>query len=70
MSKLRSIAEQSDSMPLPMHIVQQMLYMDDVIQCPLCILDIVNRSAEVRGYKRVHKLVNREDKSMSHIVLS
>ena len=42
-------------------------YMDDVIQCPLCILYIVNRSAEVREYKRVHKLVNREDKSMSHI---
>ena len=70
MSKLRSIAEQFDSMSLLMYIVQQLLYMDDVIQCPLCILYIVNRSAEVRGYKRVHKLVNREDKSMSHIVLS
>ena len=44
--------------------------MDDVIQCPLCILYIVNRSAEVKEYKRVHKLVNWEDESMSHIVLS
>ena len=44
--------------------------MDDVIQCPLCILYIVNRSAEVREYKRVHKLVKREDETMSHIVLS
>ncbi len=70
MSKLRPIAEQFDSMPLPNAHVQQMLYMDDVIQCNLCILYIVNRSAEVRGYKRVHKLVYREDESMSHIVLS
>ncbi len=46
------------------------LYMDDVIQCPLCFLYTVYRSAEVRKYKRVHKLVNREDKTMSHIVLS
>ncbi len=44
--------------------------MDDVIQCPLCFLYTVYRSAEVREYKRVHKLVKREDKTMSHIVLS
>jgi hypothetical protein len=54
----------------PMYIVQQILYMDDVIQCPLCFLYTVYRSAEVREYKRVHKLVNREDETMSHKVLN
>ncbi len=44
--------------------------MDDVIQCPLCFLSTVYGSAEVREYKRVHKLVNRQDETMSHIVLS
>ena len=53
-----------------MYNVPQILYMDDVIQCPLCFLYTVYRSAEVREYKRVHKLVNREDETMSHIVLS
>ncbi len=45
-------------------------YMNDVIQCPLCFLYTVYCSAEVREYKRVHKLVNREEETMSHIVLS
>ena len=40
--------------------------MDDVI----CFLCTVYRSAEGREYKRVHKLVNREDETMSHIVIS
>jgi hypothetical protein len=52
------------------HCTTNTIYGDDVIQCPLCFLYTVYRSAEVREYKRVHKLVNREDETMSHIVLN
>ncbi len=58
----------------PMYIVQQILNMDDIIQFPLdslLTLQIGLLSAEVREYvyKSTH-LVNREEETISHKVLS
>ena len=58
----------------PMYIVQQILNMDDVIQIPLdsfLTLQISLLSAEVREYVyRSTQLVNREEETISHKVLS
>jgi hypothetical protein len=62
-----------------MYIVQQILKMDDVIQFPLhsflvsypVTLQIGLLSAEVREYVyKSTQLVNREEETISHIVLS
>ena len=63
-----------------MYIVQQILKMDDVIQLPLhsflvsylfLTLEIGLLSAEVREYVyKSTQLVNREEETISHIVLS
>ena len=57
-----------------MYIVQQILNIDDVIQFPLdsfLTLQIGLLSAEVREYVyKSTQLVNREEETISHIVLS
>ena len=57
-----------------MYIVQQILNMDDVIQIPLdsfLTLQIGLLSAEVREYVyKSTQLINREEETISHIVLS